>query len=86
MSTQKERISVTLSGFLGQCFSFLYGKPKQMLTAEGFHGCLITFARRTGPRNLAKTDNIPTHDLASLDSTSVEVYWRIWAETESLRR
>ena len=82
MATEESRVAVMLSALLGQCFSFLYGQPKQMLTAESFHGSLSTKARRSG---LAKLQRNPIPDL-DVESDKLKKRWREWAKQETLRR
>lgn len=86
MATEDARVAMTLSGLLGQCFSFLYGEPKHMFTAESFHGCLCTFARRAGLFKLIDRNNITYDNVADLDDEALEARWRAWARREMLRR
>lgn len=86
MATEEARISMTLSGLLGQCFSFLYGQPKHMFTAESFHGCLVTFARRAGLYRLIDQNKITYDHVANLSDQALEDRWRGWARREMLRR
>lgn len=86
MATEHARVAMTLSGLLGQCFSFLYGQPKHMFTAESFHGCLCTFARRAGMFKLIDKNAITYEAVADLDEDALEVRWQEWARRETLRR
>lgn len=87
MANEATRVAVTLSALLGQCFSFLYGQPKQMLTAEAFHGTLCTMARRSGLLKAAAQDNpISSQDISSLDDQALQQTWREWSRYEMLRR
>lgn len=86
MATEDARVAMTLSGLLGQCFSFLYGQPKHMFTAESFHGCLCTFARRAGLFKLIEQNSITYENVADLDGDALEVRWQEWARREMLRR
>ena len=87
MATEATRVAVTLSALLGQCFSFLFGQPKQMLTAEAFHGTLCTMARRSGLVKVAAQNNpISGESLGRLDNEELEETWREWGRQEMLRR
>lgn len=86
MATEDARVAMTLSGLLGQCFSFLYGEPKHMFTAESFHGCLCTFARRAGLFKLIDQNAITYENVADLDEEALEARWQEWARREMLRR
>lgn len=86
MATESTRLSVTVSALLGQCFSFLYGKPKQMLTAESFHGTVCTMARRSGMLKAMKQDPISYDDIGDLDPQILQERWRAWGRHEMLRR
>lgn len=86
MATEDARVAMTLSGLLGQCFSFLYGEPKHMFTAESFHGCLCTFARRAGLFKLIDQNAVTYDNVASLDDDALEARWQEWARREMLRR
>ncbi len=86
MATEATRIAVTLSALLGQCFSFLYGQPKQMLTAESCHGILCTMARRSGLLKVMKRNPISYDVIRDLDPEALEQRWREWGHREMLRR
>lgn len=86
MATEHARVAMTLSGLLGQCFSFLYGEPKHMFTAESFHGCLCTFARRAGLFKLIDKNAISYENVADLDEDALEARWQEWSRREMLRR
>lgn len=86
MATEEARVAMTLSGLLGQCFSFLYGEPKHMFTAESFHGCLCTFGRRAGLFKLIDQNYITYDMIADLDEEALEARWQEWARREMLRR
>lgn len=83
MATEESRVAVMLSALLGQCFSFLYGQPKQMLTAESFHGSLSTKARRSGLSKQLQRNPIPDLDV---EPDKLQKRWREWAKQETLRR
>jgi len=86
MATEESRVAVMLSALLGQCFSFLYGKPKQMLTAESFHGSLSTKARRSGLAKQLERNPISADQLDNLDPARLKKRWREWGRHETLRR
>lgn len=86
MATEAMRIAVTISATLGQCFSFLYGQPKQMLTAESYHGSLCTFARRSGMLKVMKRNAVSYGDVADLDHQALRRRWQEWGLQEMLRR
>jgi hypothetical protein len=86
MATEASRITVMQSALLGQCFSFLYGQPKQMLTAESFHGSLCTKARRSGLAKELKRNTITFDEVRDLDGDRLRKRWRDWGRQETLRR
>ena len=86
MATETNRVAVTLSALLGQCFSFLYGQPKTQLTAEFFHGTLCSMARRGGFLGLMRESPITYADVKHLQGADLERVWRDWGRREMLRR
>ncbi len=80
------RADVNLSALLGQCFSFLYGKPKHMFTAESFHAMLCTMARRNGLSGSVKGNPVTYAHVENLDGARLRRKWREWGHQESLRR
>lgn len=86
MASEELRLAVNLSSLLGQCFSFLYGKPKQMLTADFFHGTLCAMARRNGLSRQIRENPISSKDVEHLDHYSLERRWRQWGRQETFRR
>lgn len=86
VAKEETRLAVTLSALLGQCFSFLYGKPKHMLTAESFHGTLCTMARRNGLSKTIKPNPITYSQVENLDPARLRRKWREWGQQETLRR
>lgn len=85
-ASEEMRLDVNLSALLGQCFSFLYGTPKHMLTAESFHGTLCTMARRNGLSKTIKRNPITYNQVEHLDPVHLKRKWREWAQQETLRR
>lgn len=85
-ASEEMRLDVNLSALLGQCFSFLYGKPKHMLTAESFHGTLCTMARRNGLTKKIKPNPVTYEQVANLDAVRLQRKWREWGQQETLRR
>ncbi|BEI93549.1 uncharacterized protein CcaverHIS019_0600080 [Cutaneotrichosporon cavernicola] len=86
MQDAEMRLDVNLSALLGQCFSFLHGKPKHMLTAESFHALLCTMARRNGLSGTLKSNPISYANVEHLDSVRLKRKWREWGHQETLRR
>ena len=86
MAKESSRIAVTFSALLGQCFSFLYGQPKQMLTAETFHGSLCTMARRSGLLKVSRRNPISFDDIKHAAPVDLEQSWHEWGRQEMLRR
>lgn len=77
---------MTLSALIGQSFSFLHGRPREMLTAESFHETVCGTARRSGLfPNIAP--NPVTYELVrDLDGPALQRRWRQWAMQETFRR
>ena len=86
MSTDRARTAVCLSAILGQCFSFLHGTPERMLTAESFHGYLVTCFRKAGLPKLNNNKSITYMDVADLDDNQLSRKWVEWARDESWKR
>ncbi|BEJ16607.1 hypothetical protein CspHIS471_0600080 [Cutaneotrichosporon sp. HIS471] len=86
MQDAEMRLNVNLSALLGQCFSFLYGKPKHMFTAESFHALLCSMARRNGLSGTLKSNPISYANVEHLDSVCLKRKWREWGHQETLRR
>ena len=82
----EDRVALAMSGLLGQCFSFLFGGPKEMFTAESFHGSLCTVARRAGLSRMSDRSQITYDDVANLDETALRSRWQEWAKQEMHRR
>lgn len=57
-----------------------------MLTAESFHGCLVTFNRKAGLIKLVDKNAIKYEQVANMDAATLEATWKEWARRESLRR
>ena len=86
MTTEYARVAVVLSGMLGQSFGFLFGQPKQMFTAEIYHGSLCSVARRSGFLKVDKENRISFRDVEALDNQSLQQKWQEWGHYEMLRR
>ena len=86
MSSEATRIAICLGALLGQSFSFLYGRPRQMLTAEAYHGTLCSLARRSGLLGLVSQGHPTYDDIGNSGSELLEHKWRTWGRQEMLKR
>jgi len=86
MATETSRIAICISALLGQSFSFLYGQPRQMLTAELYHGTMGSLFRRSGLLGLMTRRPISFDEVDHLTPEGLEQRWRIWARQEMLKR
>ena len=86
MASESTRVGICLGALLGQSFSFLYGRPRQMLTAESYHGTICSLARRSGLLGLVRRGQTTYDDIGNDASESLEERWRTWGTQEMLKR
>lgn len=86
MASVDTRLDATLSALIGQCFSFLHGRPREMLTAESFHETVCGMARRSGLFPKIEPNPITFDMVRDLEGEALNQRWRQWGRQETLRR